>query len=147
MIICSAPWRIAASCPLGNPPCCFAYGKIRYISRSKSRSVSIAPFTRATGLSLTPVGDGDGVFGFAVVVEAWEATWELAVTALASSRAKTTRDFMFPPMKTSKKIGKIFASLPRHSTVSLENGGYTKLVVPFVGLAKVALTAELRGRG
>src|SRR5208282_3956077 len=69
------------------------------ISRSRSRSVSTAPFTRATGLSLTcradpcaAVGDdgcGGVVFATATPVGAWEATWAQATETETKAQAKT----------------------------------------------------------
>ncbi len=71
---------------LGNPLCTRAYGKIVNISRSRSRSVSTAPFTRTTG---RPTGwnitlESDGAW---ITTGAWEATWAEAVdVAMRSNR-------------------------------------------------------------
>src|ERR1019366_2543089 len=71
---------------LGNPLCTRAYGKIVNISRSRSRSVSTAPFTRTTG---RPTGwnitlESDGAW---ITTGAWEATWAEPVdVAMRSNR-------------------------------------------------------------
>src|SRR5579863_4402386 len=97
-----------ASCALGNPLCCLAYGKMANISRSRSRSVSTAPLTRATGLSLTCNGDtGEAVAdGIPTMVGVWEATW--AAAAAATSRIQIESSYLInSSLVTSEKRGEI----------------------------------------
>src|ERR1019366_3173976 len=58
-----------------------------YISRSRSRSVSTAPFTRATGLSLTWRAGACEAVVFATPVGAWEATWAEATENESATRS------------------------------------------------------------
>src|ERR1035441_6916838 len=94
---------------------------MEYISRSRSRSVSTAPFTRATGLSLTRTADGGtaevwGVFAFATAVGAWEATWaDAAVSATRSTAQIESWYFIRPRLpilsktESEKKKGEKFS--------------------------------------
>src|ERR1035441_4062702 len=132
---------------------------MEYISRSRSRSVSTAPFTRATGLSLTRTADGGtaevwGVFAFATAVGAWEATWaDAAVSATRSTAQIESWYFIIPRLpilsKTESEKKRERNSLPPFIPLLflLECRGDVVGVVSFVRFAKVALTAELRRRG
>src|SRR5580693_2790491 len=116
MIISSAPWRIPASCALGNPLCCFAYGKMAYISRSKSLSVRTVPFTLATGF---PVGCSVAVWKaevFAPVVGACEATWATACVIVAAIMSAVKKWYFIIPLSLGpQKRGKGFP-FPRFAT-------------------------------
>src|SRR5215472_7744792 len=104
MIISSAPCRLAASCDLGNPLCCRAYGKIVYISRSRSRSVSTAPFTLATGLSLTSSGEVCAEAGvpLATVVGGCDANCADTMAAPRKIERKSC-DFILPHLLISHR--------------------------------------------
>src|SRR5208337_891665 len=137
-----------------------------YISRSRSRSVSTAPFTRATALSLTWRGDAIGAVvldadALAKAVGAWEATWaEAAENATKSTVQTGSWYFIFPrlvPLRTEnrelrtefrirKKRGERISPPFVSQLFLLEYGGDVVGVVGFVRLAKVALAAELRRR-
>src|SRR5690242_817131 len=128
------------SISFGNPLCWRAYGKIRYISRSKSRSVNTLPFTRATGLASV------WVCALAVtrVVDVTESC-EAAICARVDSAAARTipqiviARFMTPPHSWVWKEGRD-CSLPSQGS----EDGHGCAVVHLIGFAAMALTAELR---
>src|ERR1035437_6601113 len=96
-----------------------------YISRSRSRSVSTAPFTRATGLSLTCSGDVWAESMFAIAVGACEATWaDAAESATARNPQIGSRYFIFPRLPSSQKKGRVSLS-PSCTSVKI----YWKTVV------------------
>src|SRR5271165_539853 len=122
-----------------------------YISRSRSRSVSTTPFTRATGLSVTWRGAPCGAVVFATAVGACEATWAEAADSATRSRAPMgSWRFMIPrsilARRFRKKRGEYSSPLFVSRQFLLEYGRDVLGVVGFVRFAKVALTAELRRR-
>src|SRR5215469_4504061 len=79
----------------------------------------MAPFTLATGLSLTLKGELAGaLLDLAGAVGAWEATCDLALPAAASSRAKTTRYLIVFPPFVLKKRGREDPLSPRNCYAS-----------------------------
>src|SRR5664279_3672370 len=117
-----------------------------YISRSRSLSVSTVPFTLATGLPVGTIGAICAGGNFPVVVGACEATCAGATTVAVSKSAVMKRYFMVPLCFPCIKKGERIAFPPGTANQCLlELGGDGVGVVSFVGFAKVALTAELRG--
>src|SRR5215469_8598881 len=78
------------------------------ISRSRSRSVNTAPFTRATGLSLTcidddVVADADPVF--VITLGACDATWAVAAVSVDASIPQIRSWYFINPRFKSRKTG------------------------------------------
>src|SRR5579859_3950860 len=134
-----APVRMSASMPLGIAPlCCRAYGKIVYSSRTRSRSVSTAPLTRATGFAtICGAALGCGV----AAVGACELTSCAETGLMAASSRIEIENWCFmiflrkirggnfpPPGLTSNRLG----------------GRDVHYAVRLVRLAAVAIAAELR---
>jgi hypothetical protein len=93
------------------------------ISRSRSRSVSTAPFTRATGLSVTTSGElcAEGVgadAADATAVGAWDETWaETVITA--PSKIAEIKTFRFIAILVSSEPGIIPSSKPNGSILNI----------------------------
>src|SRR5208282_1794989 len=127
-----------------------------YISRSRSRSVSTAPFTRATGLSLTCKGE---VWAEAVPVRSVGVCEASCADAAESASARNPLMGSWYFIKSSLsccsltlypariKKGRVDPLPFLHiNSGLLEDRRDVVGVVGFVRLAKVALAAELRGR-
>src|ERR1035437_3227566 len=118
------------------------------ISRSRSRSVRMAPLMRATGLSVTcmlmvePGGFAPAIVGGAIV-GAWEGAIWVSPKENATPRKITTEktDFMIPAPDNFLNGGR--ASSPPKETTQLERRADSGCAVGLVRLREVALTAEL----
>src|SRR5450631_3062313 len=146
MIILSAPSRICGARSLGIPLCWLAYGKIAYSSRTRSVSVRTEPFTMATGLpaAFGTSGADTGCDGWLRIVGACDATWALAAATASRRNAQLWSWILMIDLLIAGKKGEGGCRPLPGLAIALERCGDGEWAVHFVGLATVALPAELR---
>src|SRR5579862_2851847 len=110
-----------------------------YSSRTRSRSVSTAPFTFATGF---PVGTAKVALGTSNLAGWCEATWPAAVTAEPAMIAKMSKRFMSFFLVLRVKLRRGTAPSPDKQQLERRDCGAAATLL--VCLSTMALAAELR---